>query len=154
MQFRVQCAVGENLYINCDLIIVGHDNNIDNDAVLVDDAEERDLAQVVNVADYEEETNLISDYDDYEEYPTVTDYDYSNEVDEDVEGSGGSGEGEGDYVEGGGGGGVGGGVGGVGGGVGGECPGGDLQTCVDVCPGQFGARVFGLCVATCGRRCP
>merc|ERR1719499_187887 len=41
----------------------GHDNNIDNDAVLVDDAEERDLAQVVNVADYEEETNLISDYD-------------------------------------------------------------------------------------------
>ena len=87
MQFRVQCAVGENLYINCDLIIVGHDNNIDNDAVLVDDAEERDLAQVANVADYEEETNLISDYDDYEEYPTVTDYDYSNEVDEDVEGS-------------------------------------------------------------------
>ena len=35
-----------------------------------------------------------------------------------------------------------------------ECPGGDLESCVDVCPGNFGARVFGLCVASCGRRCP
>merc|ERR1712110_1012105 len=26
------------------------------------------------------------------------------------------------------------------------CPGGDLQTCVDVCPGQFGAKVYGACV--------
>ena len=34
------------------------------------------------------------------------------------------------------------------------CPGGDLETCVDVCPGQYGARVFGLCVASCGKRCP
>ena len=35
-----------------------------------------------------------------------------------------------------------------------ECPGGDLEACVDVCPGEFGARVFGFCVQTCGRRCP
>ena len=35
-----------------------------------------------------------------------------------------------------------------------ECPGGDLETCVDVCPGEFGARVFGFCVQTCGKRCP
>ena len=35
-----------------------------------------------------------------------------------------------------------------------ECPGGDLQTCVDVCPGQFGAAVFGACVLSCGNRCP
>ena len=34
------------------------------------------------------------------------------------------------------------------------CPGGDLQTCVDVCPGQFGANVYGACVLSCGRRCP
>ena len=34
------------------------------------------------------------------------------------------------------------------------CPGGDLQTCVDVCPGQFGAKVYGACVLSCGRRCP
>ena len=34
------------------------------------------------------------------------------------------------------------------------CPGGDLEACVDVCPGEFGARVFGFCVQTCGRRCP
>ena len=33
-------------------------------------------------------------------------------------------------------------------------PGGDLQSCVDVCPGQFGAKVFGLCVGSCGKRCP
>ena len=38
--------------------------------------------------------------------------------------------------------------------VGGACPGGDLESCVDVCPGQYGARVFGLCVGSCGRRCP
>ena len=36
----------------------------------------------------------------------------------------------------------------------GQCPGGDLESCVDVCPGQFGAKVFGLCVASCGKRCP
>merc|ERR550525_1765406 len=36
----------------------------------------------------------------------------------------------------------------------GPCPGGDLESCVDVCPGQFGANVFGLCVASCGKRCP
>jgi len=35
-----------------------------------------------------------------------------------------------------------------------QCPGGDLESCVDVCPGQFGAKVFGLCVASCGKRCP
>merc|ERR1712227_750323 len=34
------------------------------------------------------------------------------------------------------------------------CPGGDLESCVDVCPGQYGAKVFGLCVASCGKRCP
>jgi len=34
------------------------------------------------------------------------------------------------------------------------CPGGDLNLCVDACPGEFGARVFGLCVQTCGKRCP
>jgi len=34
------------------------------------------------------------------------------------------------------------------------CPGGDLESCVDVCPGEFGAKVFGFCVETCGRRCP
>ena len=38
--------------------------------------------------------------------------------------------------------------------VGGACPGGDLESCVDVCPGQYGARVFGLCVGSCGRRGP
>merc|ERR1712127_262867 len=31
-----------------------------------------------------------------------------------------------------------------------SCPGGDLQTCVDVCPGQYGANVFGACVLSCG----
>merc|ERR1712203_383712 len=35
-----------------------------------------------------------------------------------------------------------------------DCPGGDLESCVDVCPGEFGAKVFGFCVETCGRRCP
>jgi len=34
------------------------------------------------------------------------------------------------------------------------CPGGDLQTCVDVCPGQFGAKVYGACVLSCAGRCP
>ena len=38
--------------------------------------------------------------------------------------------------------------------IGDQCPGGDLESCVDVCPGQFGAKVFGLCVASCGKRCP
>merc|ERR1712066_530074 len=91
----------------------GHDNNIEDDVVVADDA-----------------------------------YDY------DVESaSGGDVDGDGAYVEGDVGADVGG-EGGGGGGGGGQCPGGDLQTCVDVCPGQFGARVFGLCVATCGRRCP
>jgi len=35
-----------------------------------------------------------------------------------------------------------------------DCPGGDLEACVDVCPGQYGAKVFGFCVESCGRRCP
>jgi len=35
-----------------------------------------------------------------------------------------------------------------------QCPGGDLESCVNVCPGEFGARVFGLCVGSCGKRCP
>jgi len=35
-----------------------------------------------------------------------------------------------------------------------SCPGDDLQTCVDVCPGQYGAAVYGACVVTCGKRCP
>jgi len=35
-----------------------------------------------------------------------------------------------------------------------HCPGEDLQTCVDVCPGQFGAYVYGACVVSCGKRCP
>jgi len=34
------------------------------------------------------------------------------------------------------------------------CPGGDLEACVDVCPGEFGAKVFGFCVGSCGQRCP
>ena len=34
------------------------------------------------------------------------------------------------------------------------CPGGDLDTCVNVCPGEFGARLFGFCVESCGKRCP
>ena len=46
------------------------------------------------------------------------------------------------------------GEGGSGSGEGFACPGGDLQTCVDVCPGQFGAKVYGACVLSCGRRCP
>ena len=33
------------------------------------------------------------------------------------------------------------------------CPGGDLDTCIDVCPG-FNKVAFGLCVAECGERCP
>jgi hypothetical protein len=33
------------------------------------------------------------------------------------------------------------------------CPGGDLETCIDVCPG-FNKVAFGLCVAECGKRCP
>ena len=33
------------------------------------------------------------------------------------------------------------------------CPGGDLVTCVDVCPG-FNKVAFGLCVTECGKRCP
>jgi len=34
-----------------------------------------------------------------------------------------------------------------------ECPGSELQVCIDVCPG-FNARVFGACVAGCAKRCP
>ena len=34
-----------------------------------------------------------------------------------------------------------------------QCPGGDLDTCIDVCPG-FNKVAFGLCVAECGERCP
>merc|ERR1712226_376283 len=34
-----------------------------------------------------------------------------------------------------------------------QCPGGELQACIDVCPG-FSARVFGACVAGCAKRCP
>jgi len=115
----------------------GHDNDhVEDDVVVVDDAVERVLAPVEDVPDYQEETNVISDYNDYADYTnyeeeqtnTVSDYvDYSYDADDDV--------GEDVVVE-------------------GVCPGGDLQTCVDVCPGQFGAKVFGLCVATCGRRCP
>merc|ERR1711981_1419776 len=74
------------------------------------------------------------------EYNAVADYDYTDHA-SDVAVTGGDGDVEGDV----GGGGAGGGGGGV------VCPGGDLYTCIDVCPGQFGARVFGLCVATCGR---
>ena len=33
------------------------------------------------------------------------------------------------------------------------CPGGDLETCIDVCPG-FNKVAFGLCVTECGKRCP
>ena len=122
--------------------MLGHDTTIEDDVVVVDDTVEReDVAVVpVPVPDYPEETNYISDYSDYEEYNTVTDYEeYTDEAVEDVLESGGVDE----DVN----------VGDVGGG-GGQCPGGDLQTCVDVCPGQFGARVFGLCVASCGKRCP
>ena len=35
-----------------------------------------------------------------------------------------------------------------------QCPGGDLEACVDICPGEFGAKVFGFCVGSCGKRCP
>ena len=35
----------------------------------------------------------------------------------------------------------------------GQCPGEELQACIDVCPG-FSARVFGACVAGCAKRCP
>merc|ERR1711892_993573 len=35
----------------------------------------------------------------------------------------------------------------------GQCPGGELQACIDVCPG-FSARVFGACVTGCAKRCP
>ena len=135
----------------------GH-NNIEDDVVVVDDAVERKVVTVVEptplttpLPDLEEETNYFSDYtSDYqqyntleeEEYNTATDYDYDyTDQASDVPVTGG----DGDAVGGGGGGGGGGGV---------VCPGGDLYTCIDVCPGQFGARVFGLCVATCGRRCP
>merc|ERR1711892_971728 len=34
----------------------------------------------------------------------------------------------------------------------GQCPGNELQACIDVCPG-FTARVFGACVAGCAKRC-
>lgn len=144
----------------------GH-NNVEDDVVVVDDAVESKVVPVdpIPAPDYPEETNYISDYTtDYQEYSdyntaeeysdhntveedseynTVADYDYTDQA-SDVAVPGGDGDVDGD---------AGGGVGGVGGG-GVVCPGGDLYTCIDVCPGQFGARVFGLCVATCGRRCP
>merc|ERR1712048_1551955 len=140
----------------------GH-NNIEEDVVVVDDAVERNVAPVdpVPLRDYPEENNYISDYTtDYQEYSdynnveedseynAVADYDYTDHA-SDVAVTGGDGDVDGDVGSGG----VGGG-GGAGGGGGVVCPGGDLYTCIDVCPGQFGARVFGLCVATCGRRCP
>ena len=147
----------------------GH-NDIEEDVVLVDDAVERKVVPVdpVPLPDYPEENNYISDYttdyqeytdyntveedsdsEEYSEYNTVeedseynavADYDYTDHA-SDVAVTGGDVDGD-----------VGGGGAGGGGGV--VCPGGDLYTCIDVCPGQFGARVFGLCVATCGRRCP
>ena len=119
---------------------------------MVDDAVERKVVPVdpVPLPDYLEENNYISDYNtDYQEYSdyitveensdynTVADYDYTDNA-SDVAVTGGDGDVDGD----------------VDGGGGVVCPGGDLYTCIDVCPGQFGARVFGLCVATCGRRCP
>ena len=127
--------------------------------MVVDDAVERKVAPVVEpiplttpLPEQREEINYFSDYtSDYqqyntleeeEEYNTVNDYDYDyTKQASDVAVTGA----DEDVVAGGGGGGGGGGA---------VCPGGDLYTCIDVCPGQFGARVFGLCVATCGRRCP
>merc|ERR1712117_467666 len=35
----------------------------------------------------------------------------------------------------------------------GQCPGDQLEACIDVCPG-FSARIFGACVAGCAKRCP
>ena len=153
-------------YVNNVLLCAGHDN-IEEDVVLVDDAVERKVVPVdpVPLPDYPEENNDISDYTtDYQEYSdyntveveedsdyntveedsdynAVADYDYTDHA-SDVAVTEGDGDVDGDVSGGGGG----------GGGV--VCPGGDLYTCIDVCPGQFGARVFGLCVATCGRRCP
>ena len=138
----------------------GH-NDIEDDVVVVDDAVERNVVPVdpVPPPDYPEETNYISDYTtDYQEYSeynnveedseynTVADYDYTDQA-SDIAVTGGDSDVDG-YVDGD--------VGGEddGDGVGVVCPGGDLYTCIDVCPGQFGARVFGLCVASCGRRCP
>ena len=34
-----------------------------------------------------------------------------------------------------------------------ECPGGQLDACIDACPG-FHARAFAICVEQCGKRCP
>ena len=34
-----------------------------------------------------------------------------------------------------------------------QCPGGSLDLCVEVCPGNT-ARVYGACVQGCGDRCP
>ena len=33
------------------------------------------------------------------------------------------------------------------------CVGGSLNSCVEGCPGKFGARVFGACVKSCNKRC-
>ena len=33
------------------------------------------------------------------------------------------------------------------------CVGGSLNSCVEGCPGKFGARVFGACVKSCDKRC-
>lgn len=37
--------------------------------------------------------------------------------------------------------------------AGGECPGGDIEACVEVCPGTS-TRVYGACVRGCDKRCP
>ncbi len=34
-----------------------------------------------------------------------------------------------------------------------ECPGGNLDDCIDACPG-FHAKAFSICVGQCGNRCP
>jgi len=34
-----------------------------------------------------------------------------------------------------------------------KCPGGSLESCIDVCP-SFSARIFGACVGGCAKRCP
>merc|ERR1712032_480781 len=120
-------------------------------------AEENEIPEVA--AAKPEKPSPRTEYQDYDDEPEYTEYEtdvleneyvYDNEIDEvdptasvhdgfvsedslsEEEGGGGSG-GSGDGF---------------------ACPGGDLQTCVDVCPGQFGAKVYGACVLSCGRRCP
>ena len=162
MQLRVQTSASRSFekFEYCpDLVLIdkivistpylsGHDNDqIEEDVVVVDDAVERVLAPVENLPDYQEENNVISDYTDYTDYEeeqsnTVSDYaEYQDEQSNTFSDYADYEDAPSDDI-------------GDGGVVGGVCPGGDLQTCVDVCPGQFGAKVFGLCVATCSRRCP